>query len=170
VTLAEGETKKVKLKVKLKGPKAQQEDPDEPPKKDQPPPPPPPEPSKVPGAVVLSGGIAILIAGGAFAGVAASSASNLNKVCTQDPTGPNKICPPSARGMYDEGRLFTGLSEGFIVGGTVALGVGIALLVVASQKPKPVEAPKDGKDKVTIRFTPSAPGADLAGAGLVGRF
>lgn len=169
VTVAESETGKVKLKVKMpEGKKRPDPKPDEdplPPKKE--PPPPPPEPSKVPAIVVLSTGVAALVVGGVFIGLRQASLDKLNTLCGGDTT-----CPVSAKPTYDEGKTFTGVAEGAVITGVVGLGVGIALFVVASQKPKAPEPPKEkaAAERPRFSFSGAAPGADLGGGSVVVRY
>lgn len=172
VTLAEGESKSVKLTVKLpdapKKPKEPVEDPD-PPKKEEPPPPPP---SKAPAIAAIGVGVVGLALGGVFIGLAAGNADKLKAQC-----GGDTSCPSSAKPLADEGKTFEGVSVAMFAVGAIGVGTGIILFAVNSGKGKK-EAPKDEaapasvsrQQRPTLRFVPHAPGADVAGAGLSLKF
>ncbi|WP_437290898.1 PEGA domain-containing protein [Sorangium sp. So ce406] len=171
VTLAEGEEKTVEVAIA--------EPPAEPPPAAQAPEPPPAaapapvaRPSRVPGLVVLGAGIASGAVGGVFLGLRAGTLSDLDALC-----GGDTSCPPSARPTADRGRLYTGVAEVAIGLGVVGVAAGIALLVTNSGA-APAE-PRAGA--VTSRRSAGggaeraavvlhAPGADLAGLSVAGRF
>ncbi len=148
---------------------------------EQPPPPPPDAPppkpaSKVPGIVVLSAGVASAVAGAVFLGLRGGALSDLDAVCDSD-----NRCPPSAEDTADKGKLYTGLAEVTLPLGVIGIGVGIAMLVTSGgEKPKDGEAaPADPAAKghgrgVAARRAPSvvatAPGADVGGISVIGRF
>jgi hypothetical protein len=169
VNINEKEAKTFVVRLNLPEPKKEEEPP--PP----PPPPPPPEKSRAPGIAITVVGGGLLIAGFSFLAPRQSAISELEMVCM------NGRCPASAESTGNRGRLFTGLSEGFVVGGVVGVAVGIALIATSGpQKAKDdKDAPKGDEKKdeekkdarrPTFHLAAGAPGADVGGLSLVGRF
>ncbi|WP_437960247.1 hypothetical protein WME76_11790 [Sorangium sp. So ce119] len=171
VTLAEGEAKTVEVAIA--------EPPAEPPPAAQAPEPPPAaapapaaRPSRVPGLVVLGAGVASGAVGGVFLGLRAGTLSDLDALC-----GGDTRCPPSARPTADRGRLYTGVAEVAIGLGVVGVAAGIALLVTsggaAPAEPRAGAVANrrsagGGADRAAVVL--HAPGADLAGLSVAGRF
>jgi hypothetical protein len=79
----------------------------------------------IPGVVLTALGGGMLIAGGVFIGLRQVAIGDLDEQC-----GGDRSCPPSAEETYDEGRLYTGLAEGFIPVGVAAATVGIVLIAL----------------------------------------
>ncbi|WP_437640130.1 PEGA domain-containing protein [Sorangium sp. So ce854] len=134
--------------------------------------PPAERPSRVPGLVVLGAGVATGAVGGVFLGLRAGTLSDLDALC-----GGDTSCPPSARPTADRGRLYTGVAEVAIGLGVVGVAAGIALLVT-SGGPAPA-APgaggaaarrSAGEGAGSAAVVLRAPGADLAGLSVTGRF
>ncbi|WP_437593398.1 PEGA domain-containing protein [Sorangium sp. So ce1000] len=140
--------------------------------------------SKVPGLVVLGAGIASGAAGGIFLGLRAGTLSDLDALC-----GGDRSCPPSARPVADRGRLYTGVAEAAIGLGVVGVAAGIALLVTsggaAAAEPEAgaraagaaaagragaAAAGRAGAGLFRAAVLPQAPGADVAGLSVAGRF
>ncbi|WP_437839961.1 tetratricopeptide repeat protein [Sorangium sp. So ce1153] len=130
-------------------------------------------PSKVPGLVVLGAGIASGVVGGVFLGLRAGTLSDLDALC-----GGDRSCPPSARPTADRGRLYTGVAEVGIGLGVAGVAAGIALLVTSGRGAAAAE-PRAGAAAARrtagagvprAAIVPHAPGADLAGLGVAGRF
>ncbi|XYI01987.1 hypothetical protein ACMHYB_20320 [Sorangium sp. So ce1128] len=172
VTLEERDEKTVEVAIT--------EPPPEPPRPAAPPDAPPVEaptpagrPSKVPGLVVLGAGIASGVVGGVFLGLRAGTLSDLDALC-----GGDRSCPPSARPTADRGRLYTGVAEVGIGLGVVGVAAGIVLLVTsrggaAAAEPRAGAAAarrSAGGGAPRAAVVPHAPGADLAGLGVAGRF
>jgi hypothetical protein len=130
---------------------------------------PPPKKSRLPGIIVLAGGGVLAVAGGALIGVGMSKVSSLNEAC-----GGDKTCPASAKSISDSGRTLTGAGEVILFTGIGAAALGTYLFIASGSSPKP--APKTGAAFLGaprakgFGFEPSAPGASVAGASLVGRF
>ncbi|XXX81290.1 hypothetical protein WMF30_21250 [Sorangium sp. So ce134] len=127
-------------------------------------------PSKVPGLVALGAGIASGAVGGVFLGLRAGTLSDLDALC-----GGDTSCPPSARPIADRGRLYTGIAEAAIGLGVVGVAAGIVLLVTSSggaAEPDAGAASRrsPGKGLRRAAILPQAPGADLAGLSVAGRF
>ncbi|XXY48681.1 hypothetical protein WME91_52625 [Sorangium sp. So ce269] len=129
--------------------------------------------SKVPGLVALGAGIASGVVGGVFLGLRAGTLSDLDALC-----GGDRSCPPSARPTADRGRLYTGVAEVGIGLGVAGVAAGIALLVTSSRGAAAAE-PRAGAAAarrsagggvLRAAVVPHAPGADLAGLGVAGRF
>jgi hypothetical protein len=161
ITISESETKTVTLDVKLpEAPKPVEKPVSKP---VEAPRPPPPEPSKVPAIVTMAAGGGLLLLGGIFIGLRQGSVDRLTVLCGGDTT-----CPPSAKSIADEGRTFTGVAQASVVGGLVGVGVGVALYVVASQTPKADDKPAQARSAPapSVRFVPSAAGADVGGASV----
>ncbi|WP_438010485.1 hypothetical protein WME89_18685 [Sorangium sp. So ce321] len=155
VTLDERDEKTVEVAITA---------PPEPPRAAAPPDTAPPEaprpaarPSKVPGLVVLGAGIASGVVGGVFLGLRAGTLSDLDALC-----GGDRSCPPSARPTADRGRLYTGVAEVGIGLGVAGVAAGIALLVTSRG------GGAAGVPRAAV--VPHAPGADLAGLSVAGRF
>jgi hypothetical protein len=126
--------------------------------------------SKVPGAVVLSIGLAGIGAGVAFIVLRQGTISEMDKLCGNDLS-----CPASAKATADKGKLFTGLSFGAFGVGAAATGVGIALLVRAASSGKAEPTPAEPAFSLPgtqgkVRFIGAAPGANLGGMSLWGNF
>ncbi|WP_437515022.1 PEGA domain-containing protein [Sorangium sp. So ce1099] len=130
-------------------------------------------PSKAPGLVVLGAGIASGVVGGVFLGLRAGTLSDLDALC-----GGDRSCPPSARPTADRGRLYTGVAEVGIGLGVAGVAAGIALLVTSGRSAAAAE-PRAGAAAARrsagggvprAAVVPHAPGADLAGLGVAGRF
>ncbi|XXT23716.1 hypothetical protein WME94_19445 [Sorangium sp. So ce429] len=130
-------------------------------------------PSKVPGLVALGAGIASGVVGGVFLGLRAGTLSDLDALC-----GGDRSCPPSARPTADRGRLYTGVAEVGIGLGVAGVAAGVALLVTSSRGAAAAE-PRAGAAAARqsagagvprAAVVPHAPGADLAGLGVAGRF
>jgi hypothetical protein len=118
----------------------------------------------VPGIVVTSVGGASLIVGAVMIGLRQGAIGELDDVC-----GGDTSCPASAQDTYDKGRMYTGVAEVAIPVGAVGVGVGIALLATGIGAPHgggSDEAPADAAPEVQA----FAPGADLGGISLRGRF
>jgi hypothetical protein len=141
------------------------------------PPPPPPEKSRVPGVAVTVVGGVVLVAGLAFLAPRGAALSKLKMDCNTA-----MMCPSSDNSTYTSGNLFGGLSAGFITGGAVMAVAGIVMIAKsgpAKAAIKPADGEGDKKDGEgdkkdafwrSIQVTASAPGANVGGLGLVGRF
>ncbi|WP_437338358.1 hypothetical protein [Sorangium sp. So ce394] len=141
------------------------------------------QPSKVPGLVALGAGIALGAAGGVFLGLRAGTLSDLDALC-----GGDRSCPPSARPTADRGRLYTGVAEAAIGLGVASVAAGIVLLATSSggaAEPAAGAAAEPDSSAAAARSAarrsaggrarraevlPRAPGADLAGLSVAGRF
>ncbi|NUO51657.1 MAG: hypothetical protein HOV80_22605, partial [Polyangiaceae bacterium] len=111
----------------------------------------------VPGVVLTALGGGMLIAGGVFIGLRQGAISDLDEQC-----GGDSSCPPSAQETYDQGRLYTGLAEGFIPAGVAAATVGIVLIALEANS-----TAEQKSDEARVRFW--APQADF-GAGISASF
>ncbi len=119
-----------------------------------------------PGIALTVVGGASLVVGFVMIGLRQGAIGDLDELCGGDTT-----CPPSAQDTYDSGRLYTGLAEVTVPVGVIGLGIGIALLatgVGAPHGPSPSDAPADAAPAPEL--TGFAPGADLGGVSVVGRF
>ncbi|MEM9190017.1 MAG: tetratricopeptide repeat protein [Myxococcota bacterium] len=77
----------------------------------------------IPGVVFLSVGIAALVAGGIFGGLALGKGSDLDDECL------GQVCSEASRGLVDDQQTFALVADiGFIVGGIGSL-VGLGFLV-----------------------------------------
>lgn len=155
ISLAEGESKSVTLKMPAIGGGDTKDDPppnDDPPPKDDAP------KSKTPIVPLVVGGIglAALAGAGFFALKRSGIAKDLDAACS-DP----KACPAEQQDAVDSGKTYTTLTNVFLVVGVIGVGAGIVLYATA---------PKDDKPATAIRLSPSAPGANLAGLSLSGVF
>jgi hypothetical protein len=170
VTLAEKDTKTFDVKMDVPRPKVEApvEEPTPEPKA-------PPPKSRVPGIAVTAVGGVALVAGAALLGIGMSKAGTLSS----DPACKNGQCPKNdtaAMNAYNSGRTLTGAGEVAGLVGLVGAGVGIWLLVTSGpQKAKPTDAPAGDADKEKARgpsfdFVGWAPGANVLGAGVLGRF
>ena len=153
----------------------------------EPPPPPPPieapkpkpASSKVPAIVVLSAGVASAAAGAVFLGLRGGALSDLDEICGGDET-----CPPSAEETADKGRLYTGLAEVTLTLGVVGIVAGVVMLATSGGgDAKPAEGEGTPAEEPIARsrgwrsaarwrpeVVPRAPGADVGGLSVVGRF
>ncbi|WP_437562833.1 PEGA domain-containing protein [Sorangium sp. So ce542] len=132
-------------------------------------------PSKVPGLVALGAGIALGAAGGVFLGLRAGTLSDLDALC-----GGDRSCPPSARPTADRGRLYTGVAEATIGLGVASVAAGIVLLATSSggaaepaagaAAARAAARRSAGGHVRRAEVLPRAPGADLAGLSVAGRF
>jgi hypothetical protein len=91
------------------------------------PPPTSGSPMRTAGFVVGAIGLAGLVLGGAFIGVRQGTLSELESKCGAD----HKSCPPDANSIVARGELESNLVNGGLIGGGVALAVGVILIVVA---------------------------------------
>lgn len=106
----------------------------------------------VPGVVLTALGGGMLIAGGVFIGLRQVAIGDLDDQC-----GGDRSCPPSAQETYDQGRLYTGLAEGFIPAGVAAATVGIVLIVLEANS-----TAEQKSDEARVRFwAPSDIGAGV---------
>ena len=159
LTLAEGESKTVTVKL----PTAAAAGP-----KDEPPAPPVEEAKPVVierktsalAYVALGVGAVGLIGAGVFYAKRGAIKSDLEGACDAD-----LRCKPDRQDDIDSGRRYTTLTNVFGAVGIVGVGVGVYLLVSA---PK-VEVTKE-PTAARIRLVPHAPGADLAGFAIAGAF
>ncbi|AUX31836.1 MULTISPECIES: hypothetical protein [Sorangium] len=132
-------------------------------------------PSKAPGLVALGAGIALGAVGGVFLGLRAGTLSDLDALC-----GGDRSCPPSARPIADRGRLYTGVAEAAIGLGVASVAAGIVLLATSSGGAAEPDAGAAAARAAARRsaggrvrraeVVPQAPGADLAGLSVAGRF
>ncbi|WP_437819253.1 PEGA domain-containing protein [Sorangium sp. So ce1078] len=132
-------------------------------------------PSKVPGLVVLGAGIASVAVGGVFLGLRGGTLTDLDALC-----GGDRSCPPSARPIADRGRLYTGVAEAAIGLGVAGVAAGIVLLATSSGGAAEPDARARaaraagrrgaGEGVRRAEVLPRAPGADLAGLSVAGRF
>ncbi|MDI3281981.1 hypothetical protein [Polyangium sp. 15x6] len=135
-----------------------------------PPPPPPPPPSSgpsIPGIVLTGIGVAGIGAGLAlFFGPRQSTIDDLDALC-----GGDTSCPPSAKETADRGRLFTGIAEAAVGVGAASLITGVILLATSGSKKTSSPAQSaSAETRRGARFIGAAPGANLGGVSLVGRF
>jgi hypothetical protein len=91
-------------------------------------------------------------------------------------------CPASDQSVSSQGKLFTGLTEVMVPVGLVTAITGIVLIAKAGpSKPKSDTTEEKDKDKKeegdkkdafwrSIQVVPGAPGANIGGLGLAGRF
>jgi hypothetical protein len=175
VTLAEKETKTFNVKISVAAEKI------EPPALDQPPgdtpAPSPAAKSRTPGIAVTAVGGAALVAGLAFLAPRGAAIGKLSMDCS------GTVCPAADQSTYDQGRLFTGLTEVFVPVGVAAAVVGILMIVNASPakvaKPSQGDEDKDKKDTDgekkdavwrSLQVVAGAPGANVGGLGVMGRF
>lgn len=176
VTLEEKGSKTVEVTIEI---------PEKPVEEAPPPPPPaappPPPPSKLPAIIVLGAGVASAAAGGVFLAMRGGAISDLDEACGGDNT-----CPPSAEEIADRGKLYTGLAQITIPLGVVGIATGIVLLVTSGGgEAKPVEegspaeeSPSEARrrrEQRTARMlrpqvVTSAPGANIGGISVLGRF
>ncbi|MBL9027675.1 MAG: hypothetical protein JNL21_36120 [Myxococcales bacterium] len=112
----------------------------------------------IPGVVLTVVGGGMLVAGGAFLGLRQGAISDLDEQC-----GGDRSCPASAEETYDQGRLYTGLAEGFIPAGVAAATVGIVLLALQANA-----ASEERAETARVELAPAL-GAD-AGLGVRVRF
>jgi len=121
----------------------------------------------IPGIVLTSVGVVAIGAGlGVFFGPRQSKLDELYALC-----GGDNHCPPSAKPTEDEGRLLTGIAQGAVGVGAASLITGVILLAVGGGKAggeKKAEA--SALSPSNVRFVGAAPGANLGGLGIVGRF
>ena len=120
-----------------------------------------PEPQSgvsIPGVVLTALGGGLLVAGGVFLGLRQGAISDLDEQCGED-----RSCPAAAQDTYDQGRLFTGLAEGFIPAGVAAATVGVVLIVLQANA-----ASDERAETALVEVTPAV-GAD-AGLGVRVRF
>lgn len=176
VTLVEKESKTFPVKISVAAEKIEQPAPEPVPDEPPPPPPPPPQASPVPGIVLTTVGGVALVTGLALLGPRGADASKLSTDC------PTMVsCPAGDQGTYDQGRLFTGLTEVLVPVGVVAAVVGIVLIVRSgpAQSAKPSEGDGDKKEGDgakkdalwrSLHVVAGAPGANVGGLGLAGRF
>jgi hypothetical protein len=101
-------------------------------------------------------GVASLIGSGILFGLRQGSLSDLEDKCGPD----RKSCPSSARGEYDNLKLYNTTAQ--IALGVGVVGVGTAVTLIVLQR-------KQNPATTGFLFTPAAPNA-LAGASLTGRF
>lgn len=157
VNLAEGDSKTITVKMPLLD--GEKEPP--PPKEDPKPTEEAPKSSMPVVALVVGGiGVAALAGAGFFALKRSSIANDLSTACT-DP----KACPVEQEDAVNSGRTYTTLTNIFLVVGVLGVGTGIVLYATAPSSPK-AEKPATA----TLKLTPSAPGANLAGLSLSGAF
>jgi hypothetical protein len=175
VKLDEKQTKTFDVKISVAAPVV------EPPAPDQPtePQPKPQEKSRVPGIAVTVVGGAIMIVGFAMLAPRQSAISQLQRDCNTA-----NQCPASDQSVASQGKLFTGVSEVMVPVGLVTAITGIVLIAKAGpSKPKSdttedKDKDKDKKEEVdkkdafwrSIQVVPGAPGANIGGLGLTGRF
>jgi len=112
----------------------------------------------IPGVTLTVVGGGFLIVGGVMLGLRQGAISDLDEQC-----GGDRSCPPSAQETYDQGRLYTGLAEGFIPAGVAAATVGIVLIVLEANA-----ASSERAEAAAVEIAP-APGADI-GLGLRASF
>ncbi|MGK4005423.1 hypothetical protein WMF31_22535 [Sorangium sp. So ce1036] len=132
-------------------------------------------PSRVPGLVALGAGLASGVVGGVFLGLRGGTLSELDALC-----GGDTSCPPSARPIADRGRLYTGIAEATIGLGVAGVAVGVALLVTnggAAAAPSADTGAARAAPRRSARGVARgaelllrAPGADVAGLSVAGRF
>ncbi len=114
------------------------------------------EGSLLPGALVLGGGIASLVAGGVTGGLALSLKNDLEESC------PGGNCPESSREDLDSAnRLATASTATFIIGGILAAG-GVTLLILRP-------GGDSGEPAPSVSLAPTL-GWQTAGLVLGGRF
>ncbi len=118
--------------------------------------------------VITGAGGVSLAAGVVFMILRSGTISDLDAVCKDG------RCPKSAESTSDSGKLYTGLAEVTIPLGLAGVGVGLYMLFTQpSGEATPAAStgralPKRGFAGVDVVTT--APGADVAGASLVGSF
>ncbi|MGZ3417606.1 MAG: hypothetical protein ACXVEE_07055 [Polyangiales bacterium] len=161
VTLADGESKSILVKVPPLGGGEPKE---EPPPKEEPTPQPKPSGGPPVAALVVGGiGVVSLIGAGAFYLARSSVKSDLDSACGDD----RQSCPADKEGAISTGRTYTTLTNVFAIVGVVGVGAGIVLYVTA---PKDKEQPAATAPATSIRLVPQAPGANVAGFSLSGVF
>lgn len=164
VELAERDSKKVSvvIDVEMMGPAKSVDKPIEPvkPKVE------PPDPTMA--YVITGAGGVSLAAGVVFMILRSGTISDLDAVCKDG------HCPKSAESTADSGKLYTGLAEVTIPLGLAGVGVGVYMLLT---QPSGEEAPAATTGKklpkrgfAGVDLVTTAPGADVAGASLVGSF
>jgi hypothetical protein len=160
VTVAEKANRTFTVQFEIPKTKVEQVPPDQPP-----PPPPPPPKSRVPGIVVTAVGGAALVTGLVAVGLRQGAVSTLSGLCND-----KNQCfdTQDARDAASKGKTMTGLAEIMVPVGVVGAAVGIALIVTAG----PQKAKDEKKESALSRFQviASAPGANIGGASLLGRF
>jgi hypothetical protein len=171
VSIAEKETKEVTVVIDVA---AMPKEPVAPPPTATPDAPPPPPPSsKLPGAIITGVGAASIAAGVVFLILRQGTISDLEEQCAGGPGG-DEACPPEAESTADDGKLFTGLAEVTIAAGVVGVAVGVVLLVRAGKSAPPPASAKLARrarsDNPGLRFVGAAPGANVGGASVLGRF
>ncbi len=159
VTLGEGQSKTITVKVPPLGGAAK---PDEP-KPDEPTPTPTAPSSGPPVAALVVGGIGVLalLGAGGFYLARSSVKSDLDGVCGDD----GQSCPAEKEDAISSGSTYTTLTNVFAVVGVIGVGVGVVLFVTA-----PKAESKAAPPPTSLRLSPTAPGANLAGFSLIGRF
>jgi hypothetical protein len=173
VKLDEKQAKTFDVKISVAAPVIEPAAPD---KKDEPKP--EEKKSRAPGIALTVGGGVVMIIGFAMLAPRQSAINQLNADCNAA-----GHCPSSDSSTASSGKLYTGLTEAFVPIGLAAAITGIVLLAKSgpSAAGKPADAPdekKDGdaeKDKKdafwrSIQVVPAAPGANVGGLGLMGRF
>lgn len=125
------------------------------------------EPSDPTMAYVITGaGGVSLAAGVVFMILRSGTISDLDGVCTDG------HCPKSAQSTADSGKLYTGLAEVTIPLGVAGVAVGVYMLLnqgPGDEAPVAVEASPTARFQ-GVKMVATSPGADLAGASLVGSF
>jgi hypothetical protein len=168
VTLAEGESKTVVVKLpKTGGGGGDEEKPVEEPKPKEPETPQPTETHRKPSVLtwVAFGVGAVGLAGATIFFLKRNSIkSDLDGKCNAD-----LHCPTSAQDDIDSGKSATTMANVFGAIGIVGVGAGIYLLLTA---PKEEEAapPKEESAGAKIRIVPGAPGANYGGLAITGSF
>jgi hypothetical protein len=175
VKLDEKQAKTFEVRINSDAPLAEASSAAETPPPDQTPPKPEEEKkSRVPGVVLTVGGGAVMIAGFAMLAPRQSAINQLSNDCT-----PSGHCPVGDQSVANSGKLYTGLTEVMVPVGAVAAITGIVLIAKnAPSKPKrdTTEEKKEGdgdkKDAFwrSIKLLPAAPGANVGGLGVTGRF
>ncbi|AUX22319.1 uncharacterized protein SOCEGT47_028200 [Sorangium cellulosum] len=132
-------------------------------------------PSRVPGLVALGAGLASGVVGGVFLGLRGGTLSELDALC-----GGDTSCPRSARPIADRGRLYTGIAEATIGLGVAGVAVGVALLAAnggaaaapsadtGAARAAPRRSARGAGRRAELLLR--APGADVAGLSVAGRF
>ena len=161
VTLAEGESKTIVVKL----PKTEEEKPAEEPKTEEPKETPQPtemhrKPSVFTWVAFGVGGVGV-IGATIFALKRSSTKSSLDGQCN------DLHCPASSQGDIDSGKTDTTLTNVFGAIGIVGIGAGVYLLLTAPKEETP--APKD-ESTAHVHVVPGAPGANLGGIALTGSF
>jgi hypothetical protein len=114
---------------------------------------------------ITGAGVVSLGAGVVFVILRQGIIGDLDAACGGDET-----CPPSAEATADRGRLYTGLAEITIPLGVAGVATGIYLLATSSAPKAELAVSARGPRGRGIDFVSAAPGADVGGASLVGRF